>query len=42
VERELAETRRREHDVGLKLVRAWQKRDFDDGKQFFVRRVATK
>jgi len=42
VERELAETRRREHDVGLRLVRAWQKRDFDDGKQFFVRRVATK
>lgn len=39
VERELAETRRREHDVGLKLVKAWQKRGFTDGEQFWVRRV---
>jgi len=39
VERELAETRRREHEVGLNLVKAWQKRGYTDGEQFWVRRV---
>jgi hypothetical protein len=39
VERELAETRRREHDVGLKLVKAWQRREHEGPAQFWVRRV---
>ncbi len=40
-EEELAEIKREEHDVGLKLHRAWRRRDKDDRAEnaLWVRRV---
>lgn len=43
-EDELSEIRREEHDVGLKLHRAWKKREREDpntGSALWVRRVTS-
>ena len=39
VEQELAEVKRKEHEIGLRLHRAWKRRDQDAPTALWVRRV---
>lgn len=38
---ELADVKQQEHDVGLRLYRAWKRRDLDEPTAFWVRRITT-
>lgn len=38
---ELADVSQQEHDVGLRLHRAWKRRDLDEPTAFWVRRITT-